>query len=130
MKKETFGKFVQNKRIEKKMTLRKYAEKVEMALGHLSDIENGNRLAPESAEILDRMIAELHLTPEEQMLAYDLAANDRNTAIPEDLSGYVKGEERQVVVKALRTARDSGAGIAEWEEFIRKMEAKHKDDRP
>jgi len=124
----TFGQYIQRKRLEKGLTLRKYAEIAGMALGHLSDIENENRLAPENTELLDKMIAALRLDEEETATAYDLAAAARNTAIPEDLSDYVKGEDRQVVVRALRTARDAGAGVAEWEAFIKQMEAKRKGD--
>lgn len=124
----TFGQYIQKKRLEKGLTLRKYAEITGMALGHLSDIENENRLAPENTELLDKMIAVLQLDEQELATAYDLAAEARNTAIPEDLSEYVKGEDRQVVVRALRTARDAGAGVAEWEAFIKQMEAKQKRD--
>ena len=124
MNKQTFGQFIHEKRIEQRMTFSKYSEVSGVAIGHLSDIEHGNRPAPESGELLDRMITALKLTPEEEIIAYDLAAQDRNAAIPEDLSGYIKGEERATVIRALRTARDAGAGVAEWEEFIRQMEAK------
>jgi len=127
MDKETFGQFIQTKRLERGLTLRVYAERIGgMGIGHLCDIENENRPAPENTDLLDKMIAVLKLSPEDEARAYDLASIARNTAVPEDLSGYIKGEDRPYVIRALRTARDAEAGVAEWEEFIRKMEEKRK----
>jgi transcriptional regulator with XRE-family HTH domain len=119
---EKFGDYLQSRRVERGMTLMKFAEKVGMAVGHLSDVENGNRPVPEKA-LLDKIIAALSLTAEEEHRTYDIAAADKDT-IAQDLPCFIKGNE--VIVRALRTARDTGASVEDWEEFIRRMEAKRK----
>jgi transcriptional regulator with XRE-family HTH domain len=126
MEAEKFGQYIQRKRKERRITLRRFAELADVSFGHLCDIENGNRPAPKEREVLDRMAKTLNLDCGDAERLYDLAAKERDVAVPEDVSEYVKGENRSAVVCALRTARDMGAGVEEWEEFIRKMTERRK----
>jgi transcriptional regulator with XRE-family HTH domain len=119
-----FGQYLHEKRMERQITLRKFAELTEIVPGYLSDIENRNKPVPEKA-ILDKMIELLRLDTEETAFAYDLAARERDT-IPQDVTGLMK--EHDVFVRALRMSRSIGASVEEWEEFILQMERKKRGD--
>ena len=121
----TFRKYLNSKRIEKRITLRRFAELVGVVPGYISDIENGNKNAPESA-VLAEMVRVLGLNKDEAYEFYDLAAKARD-GIAQDLPNIIK--ENEVVVRALRTAKDTGASVAEWEAFIQAMEAKHNEGK-
>lgn len=122
MNTEKFGKYIQAKRIEKGKSLRRFAEEVEIAAPYLSEIENGTRPAPER-EVLDRIVKALFLNIEEQRFVYDLVAEEKGN-IAQDIPQYIK--ENEIVIRALRTAKDAGAGTAEWGKFIEEMENKNK----
>jgi transcriptional regulator with XRE-family HTH domain len=110
----TFGEFLQRKREEKQITLRKMAEKLHMSAPYLSDIEKGRRNPPEM-EKLELIANILLLTDEEKSAMLDLAGKMRNSVAP-DLPEYIMG--RDYVSAALRTARDLDAGEAEWMRFV------------
>lgn len=110
----TFGEFLQRKREEKQITLRKMAEKLHMSAPYLSDIEKGRRNPPEM-EKLEQIAQILLLTDEEKSAMLDLAGKMRNSVAP-DLPEYIIG--RDYVSAALRTARDLDAGEAEWMRFV------------
>jgi transcriptional regulator with XRE-family HTH domain len=120
----TFGEFIQERRSQLKISLRKFAEKIDVSAMYISQIESGNKAAPEN-EMLDKIIKGLQLSPQEQREAYDLAASERRqTAIAQDARNYIM--ENPIIVHALRTAKDEGVGIAEWEQFIEDCKSKNK----
>ena len=110
----TFGEFLQRKREEKQITLRKMAEMLHVSAPYLSDIEKGRRNPPEM-EKLEQISQILLLTDEEKSAMLDLAGKMRNSVAP-DLPEYIIG--RDYVSAALRTARDLDAGEAEWMRFV------------
>ena len=70
----TFGKFVEMKRKEKQINLRKLAELLDnMAPAYLSDIEKGNRYPPDKDKI-EKIVEVLQLTQEVAHTLFDLAA--------------------------------------------------------
>ena len=76
-------------------------------------------------EVLDKIILGMQLSSQEERTAYDLAASARGErVIAQDTTNYIR--ENPIIVRALRTAKDSGAGIAEWEAFIAECEKKNK----
>jgi transcriptional regulator with XRE-family HTH domain len=126
-----FGRFVETKRKEKKINLRKFAELIDnMAPAYLSDIEKGNRYPPDRDKIA-RMAQVLELTPQETAELYDLAAFDRasvekekNSAVSPDLPEYIMSSEKLRV--ALRMARDANADDNDWIRVIEMLERKDK----
>ncbi len=120
MNNNEFGNFVETKRKAQRITLRAFAESVGIAPAYLSDIENGNRKPPEG-EKLEKILDKLHLTAQERQEAYDLVGKIRNDIAP-DIPKYVLGN--QVIISALREARDSDASVEDWQEFIEKMKKK------
>ena len=112
-----FGEFVQEKREEKQMTLRKFADAIGFSAPFWSDVEKDRRNPPEIDKL--QLVARiLNLTESENALMLDLAGKKRNAVAP-DLPNYIM--ERDYVAAALRTARDLDAGEKEWNEFIEEL---------
>lgn len=114
---QNFGEFLQKKREEKQITLRKMAEMLKMSAPYLSDIEKGRRNPPEMDK-LDLIAQILLLSDEERTVMLDLAGKMRNTVAP-DLPEYIM--ERDYVSAALRTARDLDASEADWLRFVEEL---------
>ena len=112
-----FGAFLQQKREEKRITLRKMAEMLGYSAPFLSDVEKDRRNPPELAK-LEQIAKILDLTYEEQQTMYNLAGKKRDSVAP-DLSEYIMS--RDYVAAALRTARDLDAGEEEWLRFVREL---------
>lgn len=114
---QNFGAFLQSKREEKKITLRKMAEMLGFSAPFLSDVEKDRRNPPELAKL--ELIAKiLGLTYEEQETLYNLAGKKRDSVAP-DLPEYIM--KRDYVAAALRTARDLDAGEEEWLRFVQEL---------
>jgi transcriptional regulator with XRE-family HTH domain len=127
-----FGKYIEAKRKEVGINLRKFAELIDnMAPAYLSDIEKGNRYPPDRDKIA-KMAEILGLTAQETADLYDLAAFDRasvekekNSAVSSDLPEYIMSSEKLRV--ALRLARDANAGDDDWVKVIEMLEGNGKD---
>ena len=114
---ENFGEFVQEKREEKQITLRKFADAMGFSAPFWSDVEKGRRNPPE-IDKLQLIARTLNLSDEENATMLDLAGKKRNSVAP-DLPDYIM--ERGYVAAALRTARDLDAGEKEWNDFIEEL---------
>lgn len=127
-----FGKYIEAKRKERGINLRKFAELIDnMAPAYLSDIEKGNRYPPDKDKIA-KMAEVLGLDAKEIADLYDLAAFDRasvekekSSAVSSDLPEYIMSSEKLRV--ALRMARDANAGDDDWVKVIEMLEGKGKD---
>lgn len=117
-----FGKFVEVRRKELRITLRAFAESVGISPSYLSDIENGNRKPPEG-EKLESILDKLHLSSKERFIAYDMVGEIRNDIAP-DIPKYV--QDNEIVKIALREAKDSEATVEEWLEFIEKIKSRRR----
>ena len=103
---DRFGKFVREKREEKKINLRKLAEILEIAPAYMSDIEKSRRYPPDKEKI-EKIAATLELTEEEKNYLFDLAALAKDNAVSPDLPEYIM--EHELVRVALRRSRDIDA---------------------
>lgn len=113
---ERFGKFVRQKREEKKINLRKLAEILDIAPAYMSDIEKSRRYPPDREKI--EIIAKtLELTEEETNYLFDMAALAKDNTVSPDLPQYIM--EHDIVRVALRRARDIDAGQEEWEKVMK-----------
>ncbi len=112
-----FGEFISKKRIEKKITIRKMAEMLNVSAPFLTDVEKDRR-NPFDMEKLTQLASILNLSKEENALMLDLAGKKRNAVAP-DLPEYIMG--RDYVSAALRTARDLDAGEEEWNQFVAEL---------
>lgn len=116
---ERFGKFVRQKREEKKINLRKLAEILDIAPAYMSDIEKSRRYPPDREKI--EIIAKtLELTDEETNFLFDMAALAKDNTVSPDLPQYIM--ENDIVRAALRRARDIDAGQEEWEKVMKVLD--------
>ena len=111
---QNFGEFLQRKRTEKQITLRKMAEMIGITAPYLTAIEKDRRNPPEM-EKLELISQFLMLNDEDKTTMYDLAGKKRNSVAP-DLPDYIM--EHDYVSAALRTARDLDASEADWLKFV------------
>ena len=114
---QNFGEFLQRKRTEKQITLRKMAEMIGITAPYLTDIEKDCRNPPEM-EKLELISQILMLNDEDKTTMYDLAGKKRNSVAP-DLPDYIM--EHDYVSAALRTARDLDASEADWLKFVEEL---------
>ena len=112
-----FGDFLQKKRMERQLTLRKMAELLGFSAPYLTDIEKDRRNPPEM-ESLEQISKVLTLSDDERAVMFDLAGKKRNAVAP-DLPEYII--ERDYVAAALRTARDLDASEADWLRFVEEL---------
>lgn len=117
-----FGEFLRAKRIERRLTLRKFAALIGKAPSTISGIENGDKTAP-SDEVLKSICMVLQLNSEEEKLLYDLALESKtNNTIPADITDTIK--KSNTVRIALRVAKNLDATDDEWEDFMRRLQEK------
>jgi len=117
----TFGEYVKERREALGKSLRGCAAEFEMTPAYLSDIEKGNRYAPEKH--LERMAEVLCITGKDIDYFYDLAGKSRNDVFP-DLTPYIGG--KPIARVALRKARDLDIPDSKWQDFIDSMNGKDK----
>lgn len=117
MNEQNFGEFLQNKREDKGITLRRMAEMLGVSAPFLSDVEKGRRnsLDMDKLTLLKQILV---LSDDEYQTMLNLAGKQRKTVAP-DLPEYIM--DRDYVSAALRTARDLDAGEAEWQRFVEEL---------
>ena len=123
MDKLTFGSFVRQKRLERDMSLRTLAQKLELSSVYMSNIENNLKPAPSQAK-LDKLAQLFLLDKADTELMWDLAAKSKKQRVSVDLPEYIM--ERDIVRAALRTARECEATDEDWQEFIDKLNKRSK----
>lgn len=117
---ESFGQFLHEKRLERKMSYRDLASSLGLSAPYISDMEKGRRNAP-SMDVLENLASYFNLSEKEKTMMFDLAGESKNEIAP-DLPNYIK--DNNSVVVALRTARDLGATQKDWENFVRELRKK------
>lgn len=113
---KTFGDFLIAKRMEREMSARQLAIKLNFSAVYICDIEKNRRPVPD--EILEKLPLLLHLNEAETEEMYDLAARSRHT-VSADLPEYIM--EKDIVRAALRTAKKHNVTDKQWEDFIRRI---------
>ena len=113
---KTFGDFLIAKRMEREMSARQLAIKLDFSAVYICDIEKNRRPVPD--EILEKLPLLLHLNEAETEEMYALAARSRHT-VSADLPEYIM--EKDIVRAALRTAKKHNVTDKQWEDFIRRI---------
>lgn len=120
---KTFGEFIKEKRMqhEPRYTLKKMAEKLDMNLTHLSDIENG-RKNPFDMGKIEAFCEILGLSDAEKSEMYDLAARDSDS-VPADIAETIMyTDQGDYARRALRMVKQGKGDVELWKDLIRKME--------
>ena len=121
----TFGTFIKEKRKERGISLRRFAEEVGISPVYLSNLENDRMNAPKD-DVVSNIARLLKLTEADTAILYDLAAKAKNNVVvPQDLPDYIM--DRDIVRVALRTAKDVDATDEEWQEFIAQLKARRRN---
>jgi len=109
-----FGEFVKQRRESLGKTQKGFAMEVEISPAYLSDIENGNRRAPE--KYLKRFAEALAITtPEDLNEFYDMAGVSQKGQ-HSDINMYI--DDKPSARRAFRTAMDEGWTDDDWQKLI------------
>ena len=109
-----FGEFVKQRREELKMTMRDFAEKVDISPAYLCDIEKGNRNPPE--KYLERFAQVLQIADADEINAFYDRAGVCKKGQHSDINTYIDGIPSARV--ALRTARDYHYTEEDWMRLV------------
>lgn len=115
-----FADYLKEKRIEKGITLRKFAQLVGVAPSYLSDIEKEKRNPP-SPDIIEKMVKTLNLSSDDAKQLYDLAVEKKDT-VAVDIANYITSNS--AVKAALRRAKELNFNDEDWLKIIEEMEKK------
>lgn len=112
--KVAFGTYVKERREKLGKTLRSFASEVGISPAYLSDIENGNRRAPE--KFLEKFAQALQIVdPDELHAFYDMAGVSQGGQHA-DINSYMDDKPHARI--AMRTAIDQDLSDADWQKLI------------
>ena len=109
-----FGEFVKQRRENLGKTQKGFAAEVEISPAYLSDIENGNRRAPE--KFLERFAKALNITSQDELNAFYDMAGISQRGQHSDINTYI--DDKPSARLALRTAMDTDWTDDDWRELI------------
>ena len=116
-----FGDFISQKRIERKITVRKLAEILGISPAFLTDVEKDRR-NPFEKDKLAKLIEIFQLSKDEEHEMYNLVGDKRQEVAP-DVQDYIMENPRELNAM-LRTARDLDADEADWQRFIDELKSR------
>ncbi len=121
-----FGKCLQDKRREKKLTLKQVADDLGVSISYLSDLENGEKLPPNSkkdeySNFMNKIFEYYNINQEERRLILELADKEllEKGHLSNDITNYL-GKTPMASV-ALRTAKEKELTDEEWKKIIENM---------
>lgn len=116
-----FGDFIKEKRKEKRLSLRKMAEQLDISPSYWSDIEKGRRNPPQ-LDMIEKIVNVLNLSEEEKDQIIDLASEERGE-IPMDLPSYINSSEIAKVAlrKASKVEGENKRLDEAWRNFIKEI---------
>ena len=109
-----FGEFVKQRRESLGKTQKGFAAEVEISPAYLSDIENGNRRAPE--KFLERFAKALNISSQDELNAFYDMAGISQRGQHSDINTYI--DDKPSARLALRTAMDTDWTDDDWRELI------------
>lgn len=124
-----FGKFLKEKRINKGISVRAMASKLDISVSYLSELESGVKLPPNSSkkgygDLIQRIIEYLELNQEDENKMRELADSvlGSNGYMPNDMTKYV--EDMPLAMAALRKAKNANLSESQWQKIIEQMDKK------
>lgn len=121
-----FGDFIRVKRQKRKITLKALAERLDLSITYLGDIEK-NKRNPINGKI-EILIKILELSPKEQAFLNDLAGKARKEVSPDLLEYIMESEVSPYIRKALRIAKQNTATVKDWKRVIAEFKAIRKSE--
>lgn len=120
MKRKQFGPLLKEFRLSRRITLRRFAEMMDIAPSYLSDVEN-SRKAPFTEKNMEKAIALLGLSREEERELYDADGVSTGT-VARDISSYMNS--MQMAQLAMRVAEECNATDQDFQDFINRLQSK------
>ena len=106
-----FGKYISNKRKEKGISLRTMAKDLDISISYLSDLEQGNKMPPNSSkdkykDLIMGIMEYLEMNDEDKQICLNYADNDliKKGYVSNDITNYL--EQTPLASVALRKAKD------------------------
>lgn len=122
-----FGNFISKKRKEKEISLRTMAKDLNISVSYLSDLEQGNKLPPNSTkdnykDLMMLIMDYLELNDEEKNNCQLFADNDlvKKGYVSNDITNYMG--QTPLANVALRKAKDLNYSDEDWKKIIEKIE--------
>lgn len=109
-----FGEYVKQRRESLKMTMRDFAEKVQISPAYLCDIEKGNRKPP--VRYLEKIAEVLQIIDADELNAFYDSAGVSKNGQHSDINTYIDGLPSARM--ALRTARDKHYTDEDWSRLV------------
>lgn len=118
-----FGKFISSKRKEKGVSLRVMAKDLNISISYLSDLEQGNKMPPNSSQekyrdLIINIINYLDMNELEKEKCLSFADNDlaKKGHISNDITDYIG--QTPLASVALRKAKDLNYSDEDWKRII------------
>lgn len=118
-----FGIFISNKRKEKGISLRMMAKDLNISISYLSDLEQGNKMPPNSSnekyrDLIINIIDYLNMTDADKDKCLNFADNDlaKKGHISNDITDYIG--QTPLASVALRKAKDLNYSDDDWKKIL------------
>ena len=118
-----FGDFISDKRKEKGVSLRMMAKDLEISISYLSDLEQGNKMPPNSSnekykDLINKIINYLEMNDIERKKCLNYADNDlvKKGHISNDITNYIG--QTPLASVALRRAKELNYSDEDWKKII------------
>lgn len=124
-----FGNFISNKRKEKGISLRMMAKDLNISISYLSDLEQGNKMPPNSSnekyrDLIINIIDYLNMNDADKEKCLNFADNDlaKKGHISNDITDYIG--QTPLASVALRKAKDLNYSDDDWKRIIDNFDKK------
>ncbi len=122
-----FSNYLSQKRIEKRIPIRKFAAAIGISPSFLCDLESGTRAFPAKSkfpDLLEKIIVTLELNEEDAEFFRMLAQQSmlKGDKVSPEISAYLKRVPEAAV--ALRKANENNVSKEQWKEIIKILEEK------
>ena len=124
-----FGNFISNKRKEKGISLRMMAKDLNISISYLSDLEQGNKMPPNSSnekyrDLIINIIDYLNMDDTDKEKCLNFADNDlaKKGHISNDITDYIG--QTPLASVALRKAKNLNYSDEDWKRIIDNFDKK------
>lgn len=124
-----FGNFISSKRKEKGISLRMMAKDLNISISYLSDLEQGNKMPPNSSnekyrDLIINIIDYLNMNDADKEKCLNFADNDlaKKGHISNDITDYIG--QTPLASVALRKAKDLNYSDEDWKRIIDNFDKK------
>ena len=119
--------FLREKRLQKEISLRELAKKLDVSHSYLSYVEHGIKPPPNDNHLL-KIADALTLEPESKRLLFDIAAETKqlcngNYQVPADISNYLQNTEE--AKNFIRKADELGYSNEFWKELLLELKKRN-----